>query len=182
MRTRDLVLALPLLGLLAGCGQPTPYQPATDGYGYSEQQIEDNRYRVSFAGNDLTTADTVQNYLLYRAAELTLDEGYDYFTMADRDVERSTIYWGAADAGWRSGYLTRWDDDYVGGGLSSYTAQPIDRYTAYADIVMFEGAKPASDVNAYDARSVLRQLDPTIQAAPGVARLTPQSEQQEQQQ
>ena len=182
MRTRDLVLALPLLGLLAGCGQPTPYQPATDGYGYSEQQIEDNRYRVSFAGNDLTTADTVQNYLLYRAAELTLDEGYDYFTMADRDVERSTTYWGAADAGWRSGYRTRWDDDYVGGGLSTYTAQPIDRYTAYANIVLFEGAKPQGDVNAYDARSVLRRLDPTIQAAPGVARLTPPSEQQEPQQ
>ena len=180
MRTRDLVLALPLLGLLAGCGQPTPYQPATDGYGYSEQQIEDNRYRVSFAGNDLTPGDTVQNYLLYRSAELTLGEGYDYFTMINRDVERSTVYWGAADAGWRSGYHRRWDDDYIGGGgLSTYTAQPVDRYTAYADIVMFEGEKPASDVNTYDARSVLRQLDPTIQAAPGVARITPPSEQQE---
>ena len=77
MRTRDLVLALLPLGMLAACGQPTPYQPATAGYGYREQQIEDNRYRVSFAGNDLTTADTVQNYLLYRAAELTLGEGYD---------------------------------------------------------------------------------------------------------
>jgi hypothetical protein len=182
MRTHALLPRLLLLGMLAGCGQPTPYKPATDGYGYSEQQIEDNRYRVRFAGNDLTPADTVQNYLLYRAAELTLDKGYDYFTMADREVERSTVYWGAADAGWRSGHLTRWDDDYIGGGLTSYTAQPIDRYTAYADIVMFEGAKPASDVNAYDARSVLRQLDPTIQAAPGVARLTPQSEQQEPQQ
>ena len=168
MRTRDLVLALLLLGMLAGCGQPTPYQPATEGYGYREQQIEDNRYRVSFAGNDLTTADTVQNYLLYRAAELTLGKGYDYFTMVDRDVERSTMYWGAADAGWRSGHYRRWDDDYMGGaGLSTYTAQPVDRYTAYADIVMFEGEKPQGDVNAYDARDVLRQLDPTIQAAPG---------------
>jgi hypothetical protein len=183
MRAHALLLGLVLVGVLAGCGQPTPYQPATDGYGYSEQQIEDNRYRVSFAGNDLTPADTVQNYLLYRAAELTLGEGYDYFTVVDRDVERSTVYWGAADTGWRSGYLRRWDDDFVGGfGLSTYTAQPIDRYTAYADIVMFEGEKPAGDVNAYDARSVLRQLDPTIQAAPGVSRLTPQPEQQEPQQ
>jgi hypothetical protein len=183
MHASALLSGLVLLGMLAGCAQPTPYQPATEGYGYSEQQIEDNRYRVSFAGNDLTPADTVQNYLLYRAAELTLGKGYDYFTMVDREVERSTAYWGAVDAGWRSGYLRRWDDDFIGGyGLSTYSAQPIDRYTAYADIVMFEGEKPAGDVNAYDARDVLRQLDPTIQAAPGVARLTPPSEQQEPQQ
>ena len=71
---------------------------------------------------------------------------------------------------------------WVALGLSTYTAQPVDRYTAYADIVMFEGEKPQGDVNAYAARDVLRQLDPTIQAAPGVARLTPQSEQQEPQQ
>ena len=44
---------------------------------------------------------------------------------------------------------------------------------------MFEGEKPADEVRAYDARDVLRQLDPTIQAAPGVARLTPPSEQQQ---
>jgi hypothetical protein len=183
MRTQSLLCSFVVLGVLAGCGQPTPYQPATSGYGYSEQQIEDNRYRVSFAGNDLTPAATVQNYLLYRAAELTLAKGYDYFTMVDRDVERSTVYSGSADTGWRSGYMRRWDDDFIGGfGMSTYTARPIDRYTAYADIVMFEGAKPAGDVNAYDARDVLRQLDPTIQAAPGVARITPPSEQQEPQQ
>jgi hypothetical protein len=183
MRTHGLVLGLAVLGMLAGCGQPTPYQPARDGYGYSEQQIEDNRYRVAFAGNELTAPDTVQNYLLYRAAELALDEGYDYFTVVDRTVDRSTTYWGAADTGLGSGYWRRWDDDFIGGvGLSTYTAQPIDRYTAYADIVMFEGEKPQGDVNAYDARDVLRQLDPTIQAAPGVARRTPESQQQEAQQ
>ena len=45
-----------LLGLLlAACaGKPTPYQAAQGGYGYSEQRLEDNRYRVSFAGIDAT--------------------------------------------------------------------------------------------------------------------------------
>lgn len=178
MRTHELVLGLTLLGMLAGCGQPTPYQPATDGYGYREQQIEDNRYRVSFAGNDLTAMDTVQNYLLYRAAELTLDQGYDYFIVVDREVERSTIYWGTADTRLGAGYWTRWDDDYLGGiGLSTYSARPIDRYTAYADIVVFEGEKPEGDVNAYDARDVLRRLDATIQPAPGVLRRAPEQQQ-----
>ena len=172
MRTRALVLGLATLGVLAGCGQPTAYQPAVDGYGYSEQQIEDNRYRVTFAGNELTAADTVQNYLLHRAAELTLDQGYDYFVVVERDLDRSTAYWGTADPYLGSGYLTR-RGDFVGGlGLTTYSARPIDRYTAYADVVMFEGEKPAGDVNAYDARSVLRQLGPTIEAAPGVARRT----------
>ena len=77
-----MVLSLAILALLGACkGQPTPYQPAVDGYGYSEQGIEDNRYRVIFAGNDYTKADTVQNYLLYRAAEVTLDHGYGIYTM-----------------------------------------------------------------------------------------------------
>jgi hypothetical protein len=172
MRAHAVVLGVAMLGMLAGCGQPTPYQPAVDGYGYSEQQIEDNRYRVTFAGNDLTAADKVQNYLLYRAAELTLDQGYDYFTVVDRNLERSTAYWGTGDMHLGSGHFTT-RDDFVGGlGFTTYSARPIDSYTAYADVVMFEGEKPAGDVNAYDARSVLRQLGPTIEAAPGVARRT----------
>jgi hypothetical protein len=172
MRIHAVVFGLAALGVLAGCGQPTPYQPAAEGYGYGEQQIEDNRYRVSFAGNELTAADTVQNYLLYRAAELTLDRGYDYFTVVDRNLDRSTAYWGTGDTHLGSGYVTR-HGDFVGGtGFTTYSARPIDSYTAYADVVMFEGEKPAGDVNAYDARSVLRQLGPTIEAAPGVARRT----------
>jgi hypothetical protein len=179
MRTHAVVAGFAMLAMLAGCGQPTPYQPAVDGYGYSEQQIEDNRYRVSFAGNQLTPADTVQNYWLYRTAELTLDHGYDYFIVVDRNLDRSTTYQGTSTLS--PGYITE-DGDYVGGtGFSSYSAHPSDSYTAYADVVMFEGEKPAGDVNAYDARSVLRQLDSTIEAAPGVARRTPEQSDSQQQ-
>jgi hypothetical protein len=185
MRIEAVPLGLALLAMLAGCVQPTPYQPAVDGYGYSEQQIEDNRFWVRFAGNDRTPAGTVQNYWLYRMAELTLDHGYDHFIVVDRKLDRSTTYEGTAQCDC-PGYVTE-DGDYVGGGgsVSSYSASPSDRYTAFADAVMFEGEKPAADVNAYDARSVLRQLRPTIEAAPGVARRTieqPDSQPQEPQQ
>jgi len=181
MRARGLAFGL-ALGMLAACAQPTPYQPARDGYGYTEQQIEDNRYRVAFAGNDVTAPDTVQNYLLYRAAELTLDRGYDYFVVVDRQLDRSTTYWGYADPRFGAGYWNRWDRDWVGLGMSTYSARPIDRYTAYADIVMFQGDKPEGEVHAYDGRDVLRRLHPTIQAAPGVVRRTPDLQQEEAQQ
>jgi hypothetical protein len=176
MDLREALLGLVALGVLAGCGGgPTPYQPASGRYGYSEQQIEDNRYRVTFAGNDLTPADTVQNYLLYRAAEITLDRGYDYFTMVDRNLDRSTTYWGTGPSTYLGTGFGRGSGGFVGFGTS--TARPIDSYTAYADVVMFRGEKPADDVNAYDAREVLRRLDATIQPAPGVMRRIPEDQQ-----
>ncbi|MGH6920806.1 MAG: CC0125/CC1285 family lipoprotein [Geminicoccaceae bacterium] len=182
MRVQAILLSLAMLGLLGACrGQPTPYQPVVDGYGYSEQRLEDNRYRVTFAGNDFTKADTVQNYLLCRTAELTLNHGYDYFTVVDRNLERSTRYSGSSSTSGSPGYITE-DGDYVGGySFSTYSADPIDRYTAYADMVMFNGEKPASDIHAYDARSVLRQLSPSIAVAPGVMRRAPEQPESQQQ-
>jgi len=71
---RTLLLAL-AVGALSACATETAYQPAgpnSDG-GYREQQIESNRVRISFSGNSLTDRETVENYLLFRAAELTVD-------------------------------------------------------------------------------------------------------------
>jgi hypothetical protein len=177
-----MVLSLAVLALLGACkAHPTPYQPAVDGYGYSEQRIEENRYRVIFAGNDHTKADTVQNYLFYCAAELTLNHDYDYFTVVDRNLDRSTRYSRSNFTSESPGYITE-DGDYVGGFSStSYSSDPIDRDTTYADMVMFKGEKPASDVHAYDARSVLHQLSPSIAAAPGVMRRAPEQPESQQQ-
>ena len=83
-----------------------------DGYGYSEQQIEDNRYWVRFAGNQRTPAATVQNYWLYRIAELTLDHGYDYFTVVDRNLERRPPT--RAQRSLTRGFITE-DGEAVGG-------------------------------------------------------------------
>ena len=155
--------------LLSGCAQPTPYQPATDGYGYADQQIEQNRYRVSFAGNMVTPRDTVQNFLLLRAAELTQATGNDHFIVVDRGLERSTSYHGTG-FGTGLGSGVGWaDDGWTGFGTSTYSAYPVDSYTAFADIVVGKGPKPAGDVDAYDARDVQARLGPTaVRPAPAV--------------
>jgi hypothetical protein len=160
-RHRRALRAALLAPLLAGCAAPTPYQAAVDGYGYSEQQLENNRYRVTFSGNEVTPRVTVQNYLLYRAAEVTVAQGHDYFTIVDQDLERSTTYYGSGfnNFGWPGYYGRGW----YGPGYGDYTAYPIDSYTAYADIVMADGEKPAGEVKAYDAHDVLRQLLPRIE-------------------
>lgn len=85
--TRAFLLAGIMLA--AGCMLATPYAPASyaGGYGYWEQLIEDNRYRIVFRGNTQTPRETVENFLLYRAAELTAGGGYDYFTVVEGGTE-----------------------------------------------------------------------------------------------
>src|SRR5689334_3716661 len=89
-------VALILAAGLAACATPTPYQPRAPGSsgassgGYAESRIEGDRWRVSFTGNTLTSRETVESYLLYRAAELTLQQGFDGFTIVDRATDRHT--------------------------------------------------------------------------------------------
>jgi len=59
----------------------TPYQPKGSIGGYSEEKILDNLYRVEFEGNQHSKPEKIQNYLLYRCAELTQEMGYEYFAI-----------------------------------------------------------------------------------------------------
>jgi hypothetical protein len=64
--------------MLAGCAG-TPYQAYGGRGGYQEKQLREDVLRVTFQGNGFTTQETVQTFWLYRAAELTLQKGYEGF-------------------------------------------------------------------------------------------------------
>ncbi|WP_421788620.1 CC0125/CC1285 family lipoprotein [Hyphobacterium sp.] len=156
--------------LLAACATPTPYQASgSDGgvYGYSEQRIERDRYRITFSGNSLTDRETVETYLLYRAAELTRESGYDSFTVIDRYTDEETRYWGGDPYyssffvdyryyhprwGWYGWHDPFWNDTRY---------REVTRYEASAEIVM--GRRLAGDgANDFNAGEVLRNLGPDI--------------------
>jgi hypothetical protein len=182
-RRRALLLIGPALLVLAGCETATPYQPQMHGNqvsgGYRDQQIEANRFRVMFNGNSMTSRETVETYLLYRAAELTVQHGYDWFEMADRQTDRKSNtyidrpfgpgpwgYWGPSwryyggGFGWRS-WDPFWGDPFWD---SSVNVQTVDRYEASAEIVTYHGPKPPDNPRAFDARDVINRLGPTIVA------------------
>lgn len=153
--------------LAASCASQTPYAPADGGrLGYSEQQIERNRYTVSFAGNSLTDRQTVETYLLYRAAELTVNSGYDYFIVVEQDTEKSTTYRSTIyDYPFRHHFYMSWYGYPYGpgyGGIATETTRPIERYRAVAEIVMYKGDKPEDDPSAFNAREVIRHLAPVV--------------------
>ncbi|MDB2437936.1 hypothetical protein N9W89_04425 [Hellea sp.] len=92
MKLRHLLMAASAL-ILASCATSTPYQPASElgAYdGFSQTMIENDRARVTFAGNSVTERETVENYLLYRAAEIATERGFEYFTLVERDTEKNT--------------------------------------------------------------------------------------------
>ncbi len=91
IKVKTLFLAA-AAGVLTACATATPYQQAVKSgdSGYSQTKIENDRYTVSFAGNTLTDRETVETYLLYRAAEVTLDNGYTHFTLDDKDTEKKS--------------------------------------------------------------------------------------------
>lgn len=168
------MLVLAAAALLAACATATPYQPgAPNAYGFQEQQIENNRLRITFRGNTLTDRETVETYLLYRAAELTLERGHDYFIVANRDTEEHSRlqgtgtrsprfgfdYWYFSPRrGWSPWYDPFWNEP------SSY--REVTRYEAVAEIAMFSGRKPADDANAFDAREVQANLQGRIVRPP----------------
>nr|WP_231568063.1 hypothetical protein [Sphingobium herbicidovorans] len=178
---RGWTLAGACMLALTACTTATPYQPLSQGRtasgGYYDEQVEANRFRVTFAGNSMTSRDTVERYLLYRAAELTRQRGYDWFVMADRGTERKSRtyvdrpfgpglygYWGPSwryygrGFGWRS-WDPFWGDPFWGSNIDVRT---VDRYEASAEIVMGRGPKPANDIRAFDAADVLANLGPNI--------------------
>ena len=81
MKTFKLSLAILAVTVLVACAKPTAYRPADapGSTGYSEKQIGTDQFRISFAGNGITTRKTVDLYLLYRAAELTKERGFRLF-------------------------------------------------------------------------------------------------------
>jgi len=155
-------LAASLLVLaLAACATATPYAPVDGRFGYGEQKLESNRYRVWFAGNSATKRETVENYVLYRAAELTLDGGYDYFVLSERTTDDDTRQHGHGVSfgfgGFRFGHRSG-----IGIGIGTGTGRHDPEFYGQADIVLMKGRKPANNPAAFDAREIKANLEPTI--------------------
>lgn len=159
MSLRLLILAAVLA--LAACATATPYQPLSDGKGYAEQKLESNRYRVRFTGSGKTPRETVENYLMYRAAELTLQNGYGHFLVAARDSEAPpprNANTGGVSIGFGSGGYSG-----IGIGLGTVIGGGDETRLAQMDVLMFAGPKPANQPAAFDAREVLNNLGAVIQ-------------------
>ena len=82
-----IIISVAML-FLQGCA--TSYQSDSFTGGYSETQLDENVFKVSFRGNGYTRRDRVSDFTLLRSAELAIQNGFNYFVVIDANSYTST--------------------------------------------------------------------------------------------
>ena len=173
---RLALLAVATLSL-AACATTGLYQARDGQSGYAETQLGADHWRVEFVGDDFTSREVVETYLLYRAAEVAAQSGHEWFAMASPatsedveitvEAERPQAY---RDRYWRPQWRRRsrffWSDAGPTGPmphemppLQDEPARERVHYAASAEIFMGEGPAPAG---AFNAAETLARLQPSI--------------------
>lgn len=153
--------AIGALAIAACAPTQTAYAPlGQGGVGYEDLRIEDNRWRVSFTGAADAQTGGAERLALRRAAELTLENGYDWFEVVDRQSHATgrgsspVRVGGGVSQGFGSGGFR---SSGVGLGIGFSPGQQ-QRSTVTMEIFARSGPIPQGQSNAYDARSILSNV------------------------
>lgn len=146
---------------LAACASLAPYgaQQGPGGQGYTEQRIENNRYRVTYYG--VGAPGPVSDFALLRAAELTTSQGYDWFEVTQRWIDGRPDSAGgvrpSVGVGYSRGDFGRYgsySSSGVGVGLNFSGPSPT---STSLEVIMGNGRRP-DRAGAYEARGVQDSL------------------------
>lgn len=161
---RRLLIPLVAAAALAACATTPAYRAAATptAAGYSETQIESNRFFVTYRAAGTADAQLLNDYALLRAAELTLQSGRDWFWVDRRTTDDAGgahnsgpsvgVSVGGGNWGRRSGVGVGVGMNFPIGGSRGPRAS-----AATLEIRFGEGVKP-DDPKAYDARAVSSNL------------------------
>ncbi len=153
--------------LLSSCASQSPYRQATrNGYGFQETKLSDTQYNIRFKlrGDNVAKA---KDLALLRAAELTLEHGYSWFQVLDKEsvVEKNN------DSNFQAGVSRQTETTTHCGLLTCQsTTRPTTGYHASAElgahsektermieIRMGKGVQP-QDGRSYNAKQLKSNL------------------------
>lgn len=139
-------LALIMAVLLCSCA--TKYQRRGWSGGYSDQQLQKNIFRVSTDLNKFSSKDRAEDFTMYRACEVTLKNGYDYFIITDSENTTTTSISGSSKSA-----------DYGYHRETTLSVGSAIKPGRMIIIKTFKGTKPKNNVNAYNARELMGYLE-----------------------
>lgn len=164
-------LLILIVTMITGCASKPDYRQAENGgFGYTETKLSDTQYRVHFKarGSDKSKA---MDYAMLRTAELTLQSGYDWFRVTDREtlVDKESVQ-TSPQVGFSQRYTTVRECGVLG---CRTTHQPTTQFQtgifvggsekseieSILSVVMGENPQP-SEGNSFDASQVKANLAP----------------------
>ena len=77
--------------LLSACA--TPYGAYGIAGGYKDARVDENTFSIQVDNNGLTSQKTTSMHALYRAAELTIANGFDYLLLRAEQTPRVQPRW-----------------------------------------------------------------------------------------
>ncbi len=137
----------------AGCGGATLYQKDSgrnllsdilelqfplEG-GFSETQLSENVWIVNFRGNRYTRKERTVDLSLLRSAELTLENGFNYFVIADSGTDIRT-------------------ETYATHSIMNDISIHTSRKPTSSNIVIMFKEKPENTPNAFDAKFIIKSI------------------------
>jgi hypothetical protein len=78
-----ILITLIITMVLSACS--TAYQRQSLTGGYSETQLGENIFQVSFKGNGFTSPEKASDFTLLHSAEITIKNGYQYFVVVESE-------------------------------------------------------------------------------------------------
>ena len=157
-RSQSIAIAVLTAALLAACA--TPYQQRGATGGFSETQLSENVFRVVFNGNGYTRSERAEDFVLLRSAELTLQNGFTHFAIADARTSTSVSSYTTPSTSYTTGSAYRSGNNIYGnattttyGGGTTFVSRP----SATNTIVMFR-ERPNVQGMVFDAKFLTNSL------------------------
>ena len=152
MRMLTLILVAGLF--LSSCA--VKYGPLTATGGYSESFVEHDVAEVSFEGNNSNSKEQINDYLLFRCAELTLEKGYSHFLILKDESQMhvdKNEYSNSGIALQQTSTASGGSQNRVtyGMGADDYSTARTGSYV----IQMLKGPHPVYVTASLDARSII---------------------------
>ena len=169
MRLLSSVCVLPAAALtlaaalLAGCASGPVYRaaPAPGDYGYRDTQLTAQQFRVSFAGDSGVARETVENFALFRAAEVAIAHGAPRFQVTSRETAPITSH---SDYGPSANVGYGWGFPYWGTGVG-YSTGGASRTRYETSLLIRIGPDvPAQAADVFDAREIKANLAAMVAA------------------
>lgn len=152
-----------MVAILSGCA--TPYGKYGILGGYTDSRIDENTFSISADTNGFTNQQTTSMHAFYRAAELTLENGFDFFVIASGANNSTSMAMAMPGTSTSNTTINAYGATAYATTTTTYaptTLVPLVFPNSTLIIKSFKGARPEGATNTYDARAVMKYVGPQI--------------------